>query len=237
MKKQKALITVSILLAAFTALTTAPVTITEGNSFELVDINSTITLEDNFTFDTYTVYGDNLSIEGYNISITSNTTKQINSSLYSYNLSNPQPGTVLKLRTNVSSGTNVQYYAEANYTGTGSFKLYKDGSQIKTFSSDTLAWSEDSWSTHNFTATYQTGAGSVTLEWQDNSDNEDGFRVYSNATGTMKQRKTVSANSGTGTVSTTESTSLDSGETIEFQVKAYNQYGSSTPATTKATIP
>lgn len=55
----------------------------------------------------------------------------------------------------------------------------------------------------------------------DNSENEDRFRIYSNAIGTMEERKTV----GADTASATDMESLDSGEYIHYKVTAYNEHG------------
>ena len=67
----------------------------------------------------------------------------------------------------------------------------------------------------------------VDFSWRDNSQNEKGFKLQTNASGSFETEKTVAPN--------TESTglwpkSLDLGDNVCFQVQAYNEEATSPPA-------
>lgn len=67
----------------------------------------------------------------------------------------------------------------------------------------------------------------VDFSWRDNSQNEKGFKVQTNASGNFETEKTVAPN--------TESTglwpkALDLGDNVCFQVQAYNEEATSPPA-------
>lgn len=74
--------------------------------------------------------------------------------------------------------------------------------------------------THSFTTI------DIDLSWTDNSDNEGGFNLYSNATGTYSKTNQVAEN----TVSYKAfNKGLEFGEYTCYKVTAFNQYGESDP--------
>lgn len=75
--------------------------------------------------------------------------------------------------------------------------------------------------------TYSFTTIDIDLSWTDNSNNEEGYRIYSNASGSFNQIKSVGANSKTATVS---GPNFQTGKYTCLQVTAYNQYGESNPA-------
>ncbi len=68
---------------------------------------------------------------------------------------------------------------------------------------------------------------SVTLSWTDKADNENGYRIFRNGT----QIADLPANS----TSYSDTTNIPAGTTIVYGVVAYNDAGSSSPATTPQT--
>lgn len=64
----------------------------------------------------------------------------------------------------------------------------------------------------------------INLNWSDNSDNEEGFRIYSNSSGAIKKIKTTEENVESYT---DYSQNLEPGKTVQYQVSSYNKYGES----------
>ncbi len=69
----------------------------------------------------------------------------------------------------------------------------------------------------------------IALIWQDNSDNETGFKIErkTGTTGTFSQIATVSAISGTGSGGYYENSGLAAGTTYCYRIRAYNSAGDS----------
>jgi hypothetical protein len=84
----------------------------------------------------------------------------------------------------------------------------------------------------------------IVLVWQDNSNNETGFKIErkTGTTGTFSQIATVSAISGTGSGGYYENSGLTAGTTYCYRIRAYNSAGDSSYsnercATTNASAP
>lgn len=84
----------------------------------------------------------------------------------------------------------------------------------------------------SFSSEQTEGPFQVNLTWTDQSSNEDGFKIYSNASGWSKIGE-VSANKEKFEHS---SNSLNSGMYVCFNVTAYNQYGESSPVNSCETL-
>jgi len=66
----------------------------------------------------------------------------------------------------------------------------------------------------------------IDLSWTDNSENEKGFRIYNNASGSFEQIDTV----GQNTESYSDSSSdLSFGSYTCYRVRSYNSFGQSEP--------
>lgn len=240
--KKIALATSLMVLGVSAAFAASDVQLSQGVEIELVDINSSIFMGQDYNFTNVTVYGSaveftNNSVSN-NISVKSNTSTEINSTLDKYDLDSPDSGTeVFKIETSADSSENVNvtFDLDASSISNGEYHLDVNGNSLDTFSTGNLWWDYQDWDQNSgnntFTVAY-TGT-QASLSWSDNSDNENGFRIYSNATGSMSEIKTV----GADTTSTTDTTSLDSGETVKYKVTAYNQFGESTGTTDTVNIP
>jgi len=243
-ERSKAIIGLTALVFVFSMAYAADVQLSQGVEIELTDINSSIYMGQDYNFTNVTVYGDTVTFKNdtvsNNLSVSSNTSVEINSTLENYTLNNPTPGKVFEIETDADPNTDVTYNVDAKQLSSGDYELFRNGASQGTVGdgSSTLSWSYGSDWTSNNTFTLEYSGNEVKLNWTDGSDNEDGFRIYSNATGTMDQRGEVGPASGTGSnVIAYDSTDLNSGEYIEFKVRAYNSYGESSATTGFVTIP
>ena len=151
-----------LVVILFATVAVAELQVYEGDSVTVEGANSTIVWGQNYTFDTsfIAVYEDSVEVEpGNNLSVTSNTTDQINSTLWRYDLSGVSNGkTALKIGSRVVSPVNVRYeFTDVPEIEFGKCQLELDGSPYQNFSSGRSAtWYYDSWSTdHNFTLVYR----------------------------------------------------------------------------------
>jgi PGF-pre-PGF domain-containing protein len=181
MNPRKYYITLLSLIFIISLTASAELQVNKGDSITVNDANSTITWGKDYTFNTtsFNLYQDTLEINrtgeltDWNISITSNTTPQINSTLYRYNLSEPPKTgeTVLHVETSTVSPATVDY----RFTGIPKIEnehyvLERDNEQISTFDSgNTASWTHSQWNAdHNFTLTYREKP-----EQEDEQDNQD----------------------------------------------------------------
>ena len=167
MESQKLYFLAGAVLLWVSVVATAELDVYRGDSVTISDANFTITWGINYTFNvsSLNLYNDTLELnrtsgQNWNISITSNSTEEINSTLYRYNLSqSPELGeTVLKVETAAAPPSTVNY----RFTGIPGisnehYVLQRDSSQVSTHGSGgTISWSHDTWdSDHNFTLTYE----------------------------------------------------------------------------------
>lgn len=128
---------------------------------------------------------------------------------------------------------NVTFYDASDDTVIGEVKNKQNG----TYSVEWTGLSADK--TYKWYAkvtdggnTVETGNESFTttdvdLSWTDNSENEDGFKIYNNASGNFKQV----GKTGENTANFVDfSKNLGFGKYICYQIKSYNKYGESKPA-------
>jgi len=66
----------------------------------------------------------------------------------------------------------------------------------------------------------------IDLSWNDNSDNEDGFKIYNNASGSFTQIGKTAPNTNSFTDT---SQNLEFGKTTCYKIRAYNSFGESEP--------
>lgn len=156
-----------LVLAVLAAPAGADLTVYDGDRWVLDGPNtSDIIWGQNFTFDNATVheYADGIAINGNNISIVANTSTRFNTTIWEYNQSGPVHNqTVLNVETNATAGMNVSYRFTVPIIAAGQYHLARDGSPLKTVGNiETLAWHETSWSSHNYTLTYN-GSGDDTV--------------------------------------------------------------------------
>ena len=130
-----------------------------GSSVTLEDANTTITWGRNYTFNAsmITENGNTLSIGDRNISIGSNTSAQVNATLWKYNLTGPYYNkTAIKLGASAVNGTN----ATVSFTGLpgfrfGRYELDQNNSLLREFQSGgEITWYETNWFKYNYTVTY-----------------------------------------------------------------------------------
>lgn len=157
----------------------------------------------------------------------------MDSILYTYGVaSSPQTGDeVLKIETDSSDGTVVDFgFTGLPSTGSNQYTLYVDGEGSQLFNSGgTVSWTHSDWgSPHNFTLRYEQPGIDFQITWSDNSTNEDGFRIYSNASGSFEQVGTVDENIE---IFHHTITGLEYGDYTCFHVASYNQFGASDPST------
>ena len=130
-----------------------------GNSVTLEDANTMITWARNYTFNAsmMTEDGDTLSIGDRNISIGSNSTAQVNATLWRYNLTGPYHGkTAVKLGVSAVNGTNATVsFTDLPGFKFGRYELAQNNSLLREYrSGGELTWYETNWSTRNYTITY-----------------------------------------------------------------------------------
>jgi hypothetical protein len=137
---------------------------------------------------------------------------------------------VLKVETSAQTGSQVDY----EFTGipgisSGHYTFQRDGSTVGIFNNGgTVTWTHDSWSQdHNFTLTYEE-TQDIELSWTDDSSIEDGFNIYSNASGSFSQVGTVDSNTESFTDTNQD---LELGAYTCYEVTSYNEYGESQPVT------
>jgi PGF-pre-PGF domain-containing protein len=157
----------------------------KNDSVTIDGANSTVEWGQNYTFNatSFNLYNDTLEInrtgelENWNISISSNTTEEINSTLYKYNLTQTLDygSTVLKVETSANSPTQVDY----RFTGipaisSDHYVLQRDGEQVSTFTSGgTISWSYSDWdSNHTFSVIFEEKAEEDTGD--SNGDDDSG---------------------------------------------------------------
>ncbi len=123
--------------------------------------------------------------------------------------------------TNITSYNDTGLTAETTYTYRV-FAYNNDGdSPSSNEASDTTPQAPAPNAPSNLTAT--AGEGNwITLEWQDNSDNELGFRIERKTTGAFAEVATVGEN-----VQNRTDTGLDPDTTYTYRVRAYNATGDS----------
>lgn len=151
-----------LVVILFATVAVAELQVYEDDSVTVEGANSKIVWGQNYTFDTsfITVYEDGVEVEpGNNLSVTSNTTDQINSTLWRYDLSGVSSGkTVLKIGSRVVSPVNVRYeFTDVPEIEFGKYQLEIDGDPHQNFSSGgSVTWYHDDWgSDHNFTLVYR----------------------------------------------------------------------------------
>jgi len=171
------------LLFGFAILTissaSADFTVYKGNSVVLEDANSTIEWGRNYTFNAtrITTYNRTLEIGDRNISIYSNSSAQINSTLWKYNLSQPEYGdTLIKGETAAVPNSTVHFqFNKLPSISEGQYSLEAEGNVLKQVDSGgEVAWSYSDWSRHNFTVTYEEQSTSGGDNGGDDSDSGGG---------------------------------------------------------------
>ena len=147
---------------------------------------------------------------------------------------NKNPSGGVELEVNVSEPTNekmnVTFYDASDDSEIGKIENVNNGTYSTTWTGliidKTYNWyanvTDGSNTVKSPTSTFTTI--DITLNWNDNSDNEDGFKIYSNATGTLQQVATAPADSISKTV---YNPGLEFGKNTTYKISAYNQYGES----------
>jgi hypothetical protein len=221
----------ALFLLLAVSLGSAELTVYEGDSVTISDANSTIIWGQDYTFDVSNLYFHDTALgigTERNISITSDTDAKINSTLNAYDYSAPSAGeTVFRFETDAATGSQLDFrFTDVPSISEGEYRLRVDGENLENFSSGgTISWSYGSWSSnHSFELALS--AIDFKITWNDTSDNEDGFKIYSNSTGSFQQIGTVDQNVEQFVDS---SSSLEFGETVCYRVRAYNQFGRSPP--------
>ncbi|MFB6294222.1 MAG: hypothetical protein ABEI97_00535, partial [Candidatus Nanohaloarchaea archaeon] len=154
----------SLVLA--THLAAATWTVYQGDTFELDDANASIEWGQNYTFNAsgFTEYSDTLylnmtgSVQDRNITLSSNTSAEFNTTLWQYNLSGVSDGkTMIKIQGNATGGTNVTFQFTALPRITyGHYVLSGGQSQTYGYGHDgTVTWHNTDWSADNFTVKYE----------------------------------------------------------------------------------
>ncbi|MFB6294340.1 MAG: hypothetical protein ABEI97_01125, partial [Candidatus Nanohaloarchaea archaeon] len=157
-------------------------TVYKGDTFKLDDANATLEWGQNYTWNAtgFTTYSDTLflnmtgSLQDRNITLSSNTTAEFNTTLWRYNLSQPaHKQAAVKISGNATSGTTVTFEFTALPQITfGHYVLSGGQSKTYTYGHDgTITWSNSDWSAENFTLTYEndTTAPSTALSLTDRS--------------------------------------------------------------------
>jgi len=145
------------------------------------------------------------SSDGVELSVTveDNNSDQMNITFY-----NSSDNSIIGSLENRQNGTYSVTWTGLNHDTNNTFYIEVDDGTTTTISS-----------VNSFT-TYD-----VSVSWNDNSDNENGFRIYNNASGSYERIGTT----GPGTTSFTD-TSKDLSDTYTcYRVRAYNQFGESSP--------
>ena len=145
---------------------------------------------------------------------------------------NPSDGVNLKV--NVSEPTdekmNVTFYDASDDSQIGKVENVNNGTYTATWNGlntdQTYNWyanvTDGSNTVQSQTSTFTTI--DITLNWNDNSNNENGFRIYSNASGSLQEVISTSANTQSKTV---YNTGLQFNKNTTYEIAAYNQYGES----------
>lgn len=140
-------------------------TVFEGDGVVVNDANLSLTWGQEFTFDATgsSMVGDVFSLEmvdgpDQNISITSNTSEQLNATLWEYDFSDIAVGDeLIRVEVEAVPDSNVT----VTFTGVpdisdGSYRVYRDGGLYETFDTGgTLDWSDTDWSAHNYSVMYE----------------------------------------------------------------------------------
>lgn len=181
-------------------------------------------------------FGDDGGSSGYLDDVTVNSGKQNNqpiADVQSPDGTNLDPNSVeleAKALEPEDENMNITFYNATDHTKIEKKENVNNGTYTTTWT----GLSEDQ--TYNWYANVTDGTNTVqsnpatfttidiTLNWNDQSNNENGFKIYSNASGTLKQIKKV----GKDTESTTAyNTGLEFNKNTTYEVAAYNQYGES----------
>lgn len=172
----------------------------------------------------------------YRVGVDTNTNQGPNISFESPHQTNRDPNGGVELTSEVTDpendDMNITFYDASDDSKIGEVNNKGNG----TYSVDWTGLSADQ--TYNWYAEVTDGTDTVKsdtaefttididLSWTDNSNNEEGFNVYSNASGMFQQV----GQTGENQVSLTDYNQyLEFGKYICYQVTAYNQYGESNP--------
>lgn len=152
--------TVFVAALFLTSLSSAVINAPEGSSIRIDDANSTIQMAQDYSFNGSKMlfYNKTVQLGDNNISIYSNSSEELNSTLHKYNLSNVSSGkTMVKVETNETSNTQVNYsFTDLPSINYGNYRVEVDGHlKKKQGNGGAISWSHSDWSSHNFTVTYE----------------------------------------------------------------------------------
>lgn len=177
-----------ISLLFLVSLGAAEFEIYKGDSVTLEKANTKITWGQNYTFDVSSLGAENdtLSIGSQNISISSNTTDQVNATLWKYNLTGPyHEKTAVKLEVSAVNSSNVTVFFDSLPGFTyGRYELSEEDSLMRNISSGgEITWHEADWSTHNYTVTYykDTGKPGLSLSFDNSIKEGDSIKISCSA--------------------------------------------------------
>ena len=145
---------------------------------------------------------------------------------------NPSEEATLEVKVNDSdsSNLNVTFYNASDNNEIDKLENIDNGTHTSTwngFSEDeNYTWYAEVTDGKNTVQSNEASFSTigVTLNWNDNSSNEEGFRIYNNATGSMSKVGNAQADSESFT---DYSEGLEFGKNYTYQLAAYNQYGES----------
>jgi hypothetical protein len=113
-----------------------------------------------FSFDTFELYHDAVRLNTTNVSVSTNTSVDVNATLWAFDMSTSDGSDVIMIEANASAPANVTFEVELPDPGDGDFTLKRDGSDVETVSSSGIfTWSYDAWdANHTHTITYNAGS-------------------------------------------------------------------------------
>ena len=141
-----------------------------------------------------------------------------------------RPDINVKSETTISQNMNISFYDDSDQSLIDRKENVSGGIYRTTWTGlsedQTYNWyanvTDGSSTNQSNTASFTTI--SITLNWNDQSNNEDGFNIYSNASGDMQQVAEVGADTESATV---YNNGLEFNKNTTYEIAAYNQYGES----------